>query len=314
MEEQPTYNSTFGLNQTNTASSIITTTACFTNAFDSSYGGRDPNKDFIKDPCLSESLIRNPQSGVIAYLGCSREGFDYHDSGVLGTSTTYEAHFFKNLLDTIIVEKNFAKIVSISKSALSAFQSYDGTYRWTLFGLNPIGDPEMPIFTEEPKTINSLLIIRGVGEITVDAGQEGCRICVMSNSDNGESYYQVVEDAEVASFSNVPLDCSLCITKPGYVPKLYEKIKFTPEKTINKIIDFTYDNGANLATVDIQLEENVTSPQIIVSDIMGNTEKCINISNTDTEVSIDASAIRSGVHIVSLVVDGGLSDSCRFVK
>lgn len=308
------YDSTLGSNQTNSVGTIITTIACFTNAFDSSYGGRTPAEDFIQDPCLSESLIRNAQSGVIAYLGCSREGLEYGRSSSIGPTMKYETHFFKNLFDSEFSDKNYAKLVSASKAAMVSNCSYDGSYRWTLFGLNPIGDPEMPIFTEEPKTLNCSVLTIGQKEVTVRAGQGGCRICVMSSADNGESYYQVIEDASTATFSDFPTNSSLCVTKPGYIPKIYGKIPYLPGLITNKITNFAYDNGSGVATIGIQLEEDATSPQIIVSDIMGNTESCIDILSSDSEIAIDASSIRSGVHIVSLIVDGGLADNCRFVK
>lgn len=308
------YDSTLGSNQTNDVGTIITTTACFTNAFDSSYGGRTPAEDFIQDPCLSESLIRNAQSGVIAYLGCSREGLLYGKSADLGLTMKYETYFYKNLFDSEFSNKNFAKIVSASKAALVQNCSNDGPYRWTLYGLNPIGDPEMPIFTEEPKTLNCSVLTSGQKAVTVLAGQDGCRICVMSNADNGESYYQVKEDVSSATFYDFPTNSSLCVTKPGYIPKIYAKIPYLPGLITNKITNFAYDNGSGVATIGIQLDENATSPQIIVSDIMGNAESSIDILSSDSEITIDASSIRSGVHIVSLIVDGGLADNCRFVK
>lgn len=73
--------------------SIITTNACVTNAFDST------EKDLEVDPCLSESFIRNRNSGVLAYLGCSRAGW-YSAVPYPLYSTMYNALFYQNLFSS----------------------------------------------------------------------------------------------------------------------------------------------------------------------------------------------------------------------
>ena len=70
------YNTTFARNLTNQGNSVITTTACHTNAFDSSV-------------CLSEAFIRNENSGVIGYVGCSRQGWFYISPRRQGPSFEY---------------------------------------------------------------------------------------------------------------------------------------------------------------------------------------------------------------------------------
>ena len=87
------YKSEHGIRQNNTASTIVTTIACFTNAF-----------DYVYDPCLSESLIRNPGSGVIAYLGCSRKGWYSSRQDDLDYSPLYESKFYRNLFSNAFPE------------------------------------------------------------------------------------------------------------------------------------------------------------------------------------------------------------------
>ena len=192
---------------------IITTTACHTNAFDSSY------KYWKQDPCLSESFIRSRNSGVLAYLGCSRDGWDY-EMYALGASPQYNGLFYKYLFSTDIEDKNFGKIVAAAKAAMIGKCQSDGPERWIQFGLNPIGDPEMPIFTESPKYFPKASITQTSTNITVDTGIEGCRICVMDSI--GGSYYEVAENVKTATFYNLPKRVSVCVTKQNYVPKFYD--------------------------------------------------------------------------------------------
>ncbi|MDE5646108.1 MAG: hypothetical protein K2I45_10785, partial [Muribaculaceae bacterium] len=111
MEAGSSYSSSHGKKQTNIGSTIVTTMSCNTNAFDTSvYPGKS-------DPCLSESLIRNPLSGVIAYLGCSRYGWGYSGndqtggSSQLGPSLQYESKFYKHLFNRDYENLNFGMLV-----------------------------------------------------------------------------------------------------------------------------------------------------------------------------------------------------------
>lgn len=190
--------------------------ACNTNAFDS--------EDY--DPCLSEAFIRNANSGVIAYLGCSRSGWYSTDSTKMGTSLEYEALFYENLFSSDIQEKNYGAIVAMAKAAminscnLSGYPKASDRYRWVQFGLNPIGDPEMPIFTTTPMDFNNSSITCYEDSLTVHTGVAGCTVCVMSSDDGGNSYFQVKREAEDVTFHGTPPDVSVCITKQNYIPKV----------------------------------------------------------------------------------------------
>lgn len=199
--------------------SIITTTACETNHFDST-------KYYKDDPCLSESFIRSMRTGVIAYLGCSRYGWDYNTFG-LGPSPMYNGLFYKNLFSSEIVNKNFGVIVAAAKLNMVNRCDKDGSERWIQYGLNPIGDPEMPIFTETPKKFTNILITQEKSNITINTNVEGCKICVMDA--DGGNYYKVIDNTNTTTFNNLPKHISVCITKQNYEPKIY---KLTIEDTV----------------------------------------------------------------------------------
>ena len=202
------YTSENGSRQNNCASTIITTTACNTNAFDSSY-----------DPCLSESLIRNPESGVIAYFGCSREGWSYRLSPALGPSLLYESHFYKRLFSDEFPESNFGVLTAAAKLALvNRSHAAYSPIRWLQFGLNPIGDPEMPIFTTNPQRFSKLIVQELDGELRIETGVDSCRICIMSAWDNGDSYYRVWNNVSKLNVTDYPSNFSICVTKQNYVP------------------------------------------------------------------------------------------------
>jgi len=200
------YSNIDGASSFGTQPTVVTTMSCLTNAF-----------DHWDDPCLSESFIRNPNNGIIAYLGCSREGWFYQNSSLLGTSLKYEAQFYQELFSGDEF-KNFGKVVAIAKYTQQSISYRLGTPRWVMFGLNPIGDAEMPIYTSVPVEFSDVSIICHGNSISVDAGVYDTRICVMSAHDMGASYYDVRENVEEAFFDGINTDVTICITKHNHIP------------------------------------------------------------------------------------------------
>lgn len=221
MEKGGSYSSSYGRRQTNIRASIVTTTACHTNAFDTSnYPGRT-------DPCLSESLIRNPASGVIAYLGSSRYGWGSSGSDRNGGSAGleyslgYESTFYRLLFDKSYDNMNYGILVSAAKDVCIGYSDPYHAYRWLQFSLNPIGDPEMSIYIEQPGIFDNIIFNQTSESLTVKTGVEGCNICVMSAPDYGDSYHKLYDDIDGVSINQFPLPYCLCITKPGYIPVMY---------------------------------------------------------------------------------------------
>ena len=200
----PDYSTSYADTLNNSNYTIIITSACLTNAFDSI------------PKCLSEAFIRNANSGIVAYFGCSREGWDSGDKYTIGNSEVINALLFIDLFTN--TEKKYGEIVRRVKTGMiSHCYNYYDTYRWLLFGLNPIGDPEMPIYTRRPKKFTNVSISFSNGSLSINTGVDDCKICVASANDIGASYYDV-RTGNSASYSNLTDEYSICITKQGYVP------------------------------------------------------------------------------------------------
>jgi hypothetical protein len=185
---------------------IIVTSACNTNAIDST--------------CLSKSFMKNPDSGILAYYGSSRYGFVGTSKTNLGPSNIINCVLFDSLL--INDDKCFAKAAQKAKRVQGANYENYGSYRWLLFSLNTLSDPEMPVYTGNPQQFTDVSISISGNTLLVDAGVDSCRITAMSMSDNGQSYYVVNDNVGYVSFDNIQDNCSVCITKPGYVPYIIE--------------------------------------------------------------------------------------------
>ncbi|MFA5904233.1 MAG: C25 family cysteine peptidase [Desulfobacula sp.] len=132
---------------------IIYTTACNTNRFDAS-----------TDPGLSESFLRNPGGGSVAYIGSSRYGWGYSSTGPafpFGSSLDYALEFFRTLYyDRFLLSGMDADPASFGKRLGAVFAShkisyapvsvYDNPKRWLQFSLNLMGDPFMKILVSLP--------------------------------------------------------------------------------------------------------------------------------------------------------------------
>lgn len=286
---------------------IITTNACSTNAFDLS-----------QEPCLSEAFIRSKDSGVLAYLGCSREGWYYSGKPIsqLGESMQYEAKYYKNLFSNNSETKNFGKVVAYSKIDMLGFCQDYNRLRWVQFGLNPVGDAEMPIYTSEPQEMKEISIYVGKKDIVVNTGLDSCTICVMSKCDNGASYYEVVHDVKSATFLN-PIDSlSICITKQNYKPAIYEKIKL-PEREneviiiCNKFTGIEFPNPGQVS-IDYHVNDNAKFAKAIVVTSNGNIKDTYSLSSGNGTLNCNTSNLPKGIISVSLFVDGKLEDTISF--
>lgn len=187
----------------NQGETIVVTSSCLTNAFDS------------VTTCLSESFIRNPDSGILAYVGCSREGWGVSESFNVGPSNLFDGAIFRKIFT--LRENNFARSVAEGKNGLAPYcYTYDFPYRWILFGLNPLGDPEMPIFTSTPLTFDNVSITSNNLGLEINASIDSCRICIMGQ---GNPYYLCLENVTSVSAGDLTSgDYNVCVTKPGYKP------------------------------------------------------------------------------------------------
>ena len=90
---------------------------------------------------------------------------------------------------------------------------------------NLVGCPEMEMWTDLPSSFMAGTyprILKQASNIMVLLGQDhsDVKICVMSASDNGETYHQVqgIDGMSYAYFFNVPQSYLITITKQNYIP------------------------------------------------------------------------------------------------
>lgn len=196
--------------QKNLRATIMATMACHTNGFDN-----------LTDPCLSEALIRNADGGCLAFLGSSREGWYLKLKRYeLGSSFLYSAAFFESLFSGTSSYCHLGDAVVVAKRKWAGSCGGYDPMRWVQLALNLMGDPEMPVHTDEVQEFsNATVVVDGTNVTVTSGGIDGCDIALVS-VENGR-YFGVVKGVSSQTFTEVHDDFYVTITKPNYAPFLY---------------------------------------------------------------------------------------------
>ena len=186
---------------------IFVTSSCCTNAIDS--------------VCISKFLM-NENNGAIAYWGSSRNGITYNSNNV-GPSLQYDSFYFNNLFTGKPTDApyHFGAVAAETKNQFVDYANSSETdgWRYLTLAINPLGDPEMPIYTSIPSTFNNVSITTGsTNYLTVSTGGiSGCTIALVS-TDGGVSYFNVAKNVSSYTFTGVTSNCYVTITKHNYKP------------------------------------------------------------------------------------------------
>lgn len=176
---------------------IVYTIACTTTPFDNDLVS--PNTSVN----LGQGWTTNTLAGGPAFLGFTRVGW-VGDSYLL-----YEE--FADIIDNNTTF-HLGKAEALSKSNYS-----DHYYSYSH---NLLGCPETEIWTESPNTYNNVTITENGSNVTVSTGVSGSNICLMSIVDNGDTYHELQPDVSSHTFTNVPFQYYVTVTKHNYYPYL----------------------------------------------------------------------------------------------
>jgi hypothetical protein len=95
--------------------------------------------------CITERLMTNPHGGSVAVVGSTDLDFP-------STSINYQDEFFRN-----VFERKYWRLGECYARANEAFAYFaefgEGPHRWTQFTMALLGDPSLPLWTEEPRSI-----------------------------------------------------------------------------------------------------------------------------------------------------------------
>ncbi len=199
-----------------------------------------------------EAFTKLPQTGGIAFLGNTVDGY---------ISSSYK--IYENFA-VLINSDDFHSHIGVSE-CLSRY-SYPDIY--LAYSHNLIGCPETQMWTASPTKFSSATVTKNGTSVTVNTGSvSNCKICVISASDNGASYFQVDTLTSGKTFNNVPSSYCVTITKHNYIPYMYSSDYYIQNETYTGTQTINATNvtaGSNVTTskptgpVTIQSGANIT--------------------------------------------------------
>ncbi len=153
---------------------LMYATSCLVAAFDQSSFG--------------EAWVRSPAGGGF-FIGNSRYGWGIPGDPGGGPSDRYDQAFFEAVFTTGLL--NLGKAHTYAKHEYVAESRYDSYYRYVMYGLNLLGDPETPLWTEAPAEVtveHPAVAVCGPGEFQVavrsgGAPASGLTVCLYKSGD-----------------------------------------------------------------------------------------------------------------------------------
>ncbi|MBN2447385.1 MAG: hypothetical protein JXO22_11695 [Phycisphaerae bacterium] len=103
--------------------------------------------DFDATTCIAEAFVQNTNGGGVAFIGNSRYGY-YYPFGDDGVSLSFDRNFFKSLFNS-----NLYFLGSCFSNHKNISNIGGQTYCYIFTELTLLGDPVMPIWTEEPEIL-----------------------------------------------------------------------------------------------------------------------------------------------------------------
>jgi hypothetical protein len=102
--------------------------------------------------CIAEHFVNNPNGGGVAFIGNSRYGWGSPGNPECGYSDRYDQQFFAALFSRDFY--HIGATVADMKSFFVPRSQQENVYRWCMYEINLLGEPEMPIWTNLPQYLS----------------------------------------------------------------------------------------------------------------------------------------------------------------
>jgi hypothetical protein len=192
--------------------------------------------DFAASVCIAESFVRNSNGGGVAFVGNSR--FGWYNSGTYDSlSMKYDRHFFKALFPD-----GNDKLGPVFSSHKTSGYQWDlwGHYKYIFTELTLLGDPEMPIWKENPSSFsvshpNQIPLTPSSFTVIVTSGGSPVNqayVCVWKGSEVYQTGFTNSAGQKTFSISpNSQGEMYVTVTKQNYIP--YEAIVLAIDENNN---------------------------------------------------------------------------------
>ncbi|MBD3348600.1 MAG: hypothetical protein GF400_05325 [Candidatus Eisenbacteria bacterium] len=145
--------------------------------------------DLEGEQCIAEHFVRNADGGALAFIGNSRYGWGSPGNPGYGYSERYMEEFCRRVFTE--GPRNLGSLLAAAKAEFVPFSQSENVYRWHQYEVNLLGDPEMPLWTDEPAplevshpdSVAAGLSEFGVSVWTSGGPVAGALVCVRNGSD-----------------------------------------------------------------------------------------------------------------------------------
>ncbi len=169
--------------------------------------------------CIGEHFINNPDGGGVAFIGNSRYGWGSPGNPEYGYSDRYDQQFFAALFSRDFY--HVGATVADMKAFFVPRSQQENVYRWCMYQITLLGEPEMAIWTDTPEYLtveysDSIPEQPSLFTVTVlkaDGSSEplpGALVCVMKGD---EVYERGLSDAQ----GQISFDISPSSAGPLYI-------------------------------------------------------------------------------------------------
>lgn len=213
----------------------------------------------FEDNSVSEHFMNNADGGAVGYIGNSRYGWYWPGHPSEGPSDLYDMEFFNKTFTTGAYHLGGA--LAASKVTYIPMSREDGdAMRWLQYAINLLGDPELPILTDSPKTFavgqpSAVPACSSCGcqqTVTITVSEDGsgapvpnATVCVQK-VDDGTYAVELTDAAGNAEFSIAP-DVgvlNVTVTKQNFV---------VHEGTLNVVPCGDVDESGVVGIADVRL-------------------------------------------------------------
>jgi hypothetical protein len=196
---------------TNTGLGVLYSIGCWTTAF-----------DFVS---IGEAFVTNPNGGTVATIGNSSYGWGSPGNPGFGYSDKFDNHFWHAITSDDIYRVGDA--LAAAKEYYAPFSHDQNVYRWHQYDVNLMGDPEMPVWTALPETLDVATaesIGPGSSRVLVAVSHNGNPIkgALVCLSKGTESYSRGLSDGSgqvwLDATPQAGGDFTLTVTAHNYLP------------------------------------------------------------------------------------------------